>query len=305
VKKPGSTDWTKLNDKITGNPGYWVSRVHASHHDPGTAYVSYTGCRRDDFRPFVYKTTDYGETWTSIASNLPNGPINVIKEDHKNANLLFVGTDFVVYVSINGGKNWTKMKINMPTQPVHDLIIHPRENDLVVATHGRGIYITDISSLQELTSKVLAEDAHLFDVESKIRWVVPGRMNSSSSNFAGESEPNGVVIYYYLKNKVEGDVKVTVYKGNMEIDVINGSSSAGLHNVVWNMSQRRKRSKEEADQMRERMKRIRSMGFRGSMGDPNYIYSLVGPGEYKFVLTVGDKKFLKTASILQDHWYDK
>jgi len=305
VKKPGSTDWTKLNDKITGNPGYWVSRVHASHHDPGTAYVSYTGFRRDDFRPFVYKTTDYGETWTSIASNLPNESINVIKEDHKNQNLLFVGTECAVYVSINGGQSWTKMKTNMPTQPVHDLIIHPRENDLVVATHGRGIFITDISPLQELTSKVLAEDAYLFDVESKIRWVAPRRMNSSSSNFAGESEPNGVVIYYYLKNKVDGNVKVTVYKGNMEINVINGGNSAGLHKVVWNMSQRRKRSKEEADQMRERQKRFREMGYRISLGDPNYAMSPAALGEYKIVLTVGDKKFVKTASILQDHWYDK
>jgi photosystem II stability/assembly factor-like uncharacterized protein len=305
VKKPENKDWTKLNDKITGNPAYWVSRVDTSHHDPGIAYVSYTGFRRDDFRPFVYKTTDYGETWTSIASNLPNEPINVIREDHKNPNLLFVGTEFAVYVSIDGGKSWTKMKNNMPTQPVQDLLIHTRENDLVAATHGRGIFIADISPLQELTSKVLTVNAHLFDIESKVRWISPRRMNSSSSNFAGESESNGIVVYYYLKNKVEGDVKVTVYKGNMEINEIKGSSSAGLQRIVWNMSQRRKRSKEEADQMRQRMQRFRAMGFRGSMGDPNYTMSPAAFGEYKFVLTVGDKKFVKTASILQDHWYDK
>ncbi len=292
VKKPENKEWTKLNDKITGNPGYWVSRVSASLNDLGTAYVSYTGFRRDDFRPFVYKTTDYGETWTSIASNLPDEPINVIREDHKNPNLLFVGTDFAVYVSINGGKNWTKMKINMPTQPVHDLVIHPRENDLVVATHGRGIYITDISPLQELTSKVLAEDAHFFDVESKIQWVNPRRMASSSSNFAGESEPNGIVIYYYLKNKVEGDVKVTVYKGNMEINELKGDSSAGIHRVVWDMMKSQPDSQAQGGQTQ------RFRGFR-ARGTPMI------PGEYKFVLTVGDKKFVKTASILQDLWFDK
>ena len=305
VKKTGSKDWTKLTDKITGNPRYWVSRVDASNHDPGSAYVSYTGFRRDDFKPFVYKTTDYGETWTSIASNLPNEPINVIRDDHKNPNLLFVGTEFAVYVSIDGGKSWTKMKNNMPTQPVHDLVIHPRENDLVVATHGRGIFITDISPLQELTPKVMAGDSFLFDVESKIQWINPRRMNSSSSNFAGESEPNGIIVYFYLKKKVEGDVKVTVYKGNMEINEMKGSNSAGLHSVVWTMSKRQKRSPAEAKQMQQRMQRFRSFGFRGSMGDPNYSYSPVGPGEYKFVLTVGDKKFVKTASILQDLWYDK
>ena len=110
-------NWTLLNDNITGNPGYWVSRVEASHFDPGTAYVSYTGYRRDDFRPFVYKTTDFGATWTSIAANLPNEPINVIQEHHANPDLLFVGTEFALYVSIDSGKNWTKMKNNMPTVP--------------------------------------------------------------------------------------------------------------------------------------------------------------------------------------------
>ena len=158
--------------------------------------------------------------------------------------------------------------------------------------------------MQELTSKVLTADAHLFDIESKVRWVAPRRMNSSSSNFTGESEPNGIVVYFYLNNKVEGDVKVTVYKGNLEINEMKGSSSAGMHKVVWNMSQRRKRSKEEADQMRQRMQRFRAMGFRGSMGDPNYTMSPAAFGEYKFVLTVGNKKIVKTASILQDHWYD-
>ncbi|GAG02714.1 unnamed protein product, partial [marine sediment metagenome] len=141
--------WTKLNDNITGNPGYWVSRVIASNFDPGTAYVSYTGFRRDDFRPFVYKTTDYGKTWASIAANLPHEPINVIREHPANPNLLFVGTEFAVYVSIDGGKSWSQMKNNMPIQPVQDLKIHPRENDLIVATHGRGIWIADISPVAE------------------------------------------------------------------------------------------------------------------------------------------------------------
>ena len=304
VRKAGSKDWTKVNDNIKGNPGYWVSRVAASHHDPGTAYVSFTGYRRDDFRPFLYKTIDYGETWTSIASNLPDGPINVIKEDHKNPNLLFAGTEFGVYVSLNGGKSWTKMKTDMPTQPVQDLVIHPRENDLVAATHGRGIFITDISPLQELTSEVLARDAHLFDIESKIKWVVPGRMNSSSSNYWGESEANGIVVYYYLKNKIEGDVKVTVYKGNVEINEIKGSSSPGIHKIVWDMTKRRKRTEEEMAQMKKMMERYRAYGYR-YRGDINYATSPALEGEYTFVLTVGDKKFVKTASILQDLWFDE
>ncbi|MFC2167342.1 WD40/YVTN/BNR-like repeat-containing protein, partial [Acidobacteriota bacterium] len=127
ISKDGGGNWTQLNSRISGNPGYWVSRVTASNHDPGTAYVSYTGYRRDDFRPFIYKTTDYGQTWASIAANLSNEPINVVKEDRINPNLLYVGTEFAVYISIDSGKSWVKMKNNMPTQPVQDLLIHPRE----------------------------------------------------------------------------------------------------------------------------------------------------------------------------------
>ncbi len=122
-----------------------MSRVEASHHELGTAYISYTGYRNDDFRPFVYKTTDFGETWTSIAANLPEGPVNVIREHHQNPDLLFVGTEFQVWVSNNGGQRWTSMKLDMPTNPVHDIKIQERDNDLVVGTHGRGIYIADIA----------------------------------------------------------------------------------------------------------------------------------------------------------------
>ena len=304
ISKDGGSNWTKLNDNIVGNPGYWVSRVIASHHDPGTAYVSYTGYRRDDFRPFLYKTTDYGETWTSIASNLPKEPINVIREDHKNPNLLFVGTEFAVYVSIDGGKNWTKMKTNMPTQPVQDMVIHPRENDLVLATHGRGFFITDISPLQELAGEVLSKDVHLFDIESKIRWVNNELNVSSSSNFNGESEPNGIVIYYYLKNKAEDKVKVAVYKGNMLINEITGSSDAGINKVVWNMTVRRKRTAEEKKRIQEQMQRASRAGFRMRM-NPNYASGPAPLGEYKIVLTVGDQKVTKYASILKDYWYDK
>ncbi|HUM79986.1 MAG TPA: hypothetical protein PK962_08420, partial [Candidatus Saccharicenans sp.] len=226
VTRDGGKNWTKLNENIKGNPGYWVSRVAASYYEPGIAYVSYTGFRQDDFRPFLYKTTDYGKTWTSIASNLPNEPINVIREHPENPNLLFVGTEFAVYVSFDGGRNWTKLKNNMPTQPVHDLKIHPRENDLIVATHGRGIFIADIYPLREMNSQVVAKDIHLFEVEPKIKW--QGRLNPeyAYNNFEGQSEPLASTIYYYLKNKADKDVKISIYKGNVLVNEIKGTNEA-------------------------------------------------------------------------------
>ncbi len=301
VTKDDGKNWTKCNDKITGNPGYWVSRVAASPSNPGTAYVSYTGYRRDDFRPFVYKTTDYGETWTSIAANLPDEPVNVIREHHKNSDLLFVGTEFAVYVSIDGGKNWNRMKNNMPTQPVQDLKIHPRENDLIVATHGRGIYIADISPLAELTQDVLAKDTYLFDVESKVRWVDNNMHESSSANFNGESEPIVIAAYYYLKQKSQGEIKIEVFKGDVLINKIEGTNEPGINKAVWDMTKRVERSEAEEKQIRERTRRFAAMGFGGRMRmDPP-----APLGEYRIVLTVNGKQFTKYASILQDIWYDK
>jgi photosystem II stability/assembly factor-like uncharacterized protein len=305
ITKDGGAHWTLLNDNITGNPGYWVSRVHASPHDPGTAFVTYTGYRRDDFRPFVYKTTDYGQTWISIASNLPNAPINVIKQDYKNPNLLFVGTEFNVYVSIDGGNNWSLMKGDMPTQPVHDLVIHPRENDLVVATHGRGIFITDITVFQELNPEVLAKDIHLFDIESKVRWVNPRDMHSSSANFAGENEPVGIVINYYLKNKVDDNVKIAVYQGDLLINELTGKKDAGWNSVLWRMDKRRERSEEEQKQIKEMLDRYAEYGYRPRNINIKYDSSPAQLGEYRIELTVGDRSFTKFVSIVKDHWFDE
>ncbi|HUT08071.1 MAG TPA: hypothetical protein VMY15_04435, partial [Candidatus Latescibacteria bacterium] len=303
VSRDNGKAWTKLNDKIAGNPGYWVSRVAASNFDPGTAYVSYTGLRNDDFRPFVYKTTDYGATWISLAAGLPEGPVNVVREDVKNPNLLFAGTDFGVYVSIAGGKAWLKMTNDMPTQPIHDLKIHSREADLIVATHGRGAYIADIKPLQELTSEVLAEDVHLFAIESKVRWVGRNQRESSSSNFSGQSEPAGMVVYYSLKAKPKGEVKLQVYAGNMLLNEIKGTADVGLNKAFWNMTGRRERTAEEKKAAQEGARRMREMGYGGMGGDPNFASFPIQPGEYKFVLSVDGKTQTAFASVLKDPRY--
>jgi len=336
LTKDEGKKWTKLNDRIKGNPGYWVSRLTASHHDAGTAYVTYTGFHRDDFRPFVYKTTDFGETWSSIANNLPNESINVIKEDHQNPNLLFIGTDKAVYVSIDGGKNWARMKNNMPTIPIHDLVIHPRENDLVVGTHGRGFFITDISLLQELTPEILAEDVYLFEIEPKVQWIMSHQPATSAQNFAGENEPHGVVINYYLKDKVDDEVKIRVYHGTRIINEIIGPKSAGLNRVEWGMTRRKKRTEEEIARWERwhkySLEEEEFFDYYDTVewyGDPDeevdkwgrslqtrvhlrpdalnrlYAYYRVQPGEYRIVLSVKGREWSGKAIILQDHWYDK
>jgi photosystem II stability/assembly factor-like uncharacterized protein len=304
MTRDNGLNWVKLNERIKGNPGYWVSRVAASPTDPGTAYVSYTGFRNDDFRPFIYKTTDYGQTWVSVVGDLAEGPVNVVREDPVNPNLLYAGTDFGVYVSLDGGGRWSKLKNNMPTQPVHDLKVQPREGDLIVATHGRGIFIADIGPLQELTPEVLARDIHLFRVKDKVRWATQDRRNSSSSNFAGESEPAGMVVSYYLKQKPAGEVKVQVFKGNFLVNEIKGTAEVGLNSVVWNMNGRRERTPEEKKAMQERLKRLQEMGYQGRGGfDVNYASFPVQPGDYRFVLSVDGKTVATKAAVLEDVWY--
>jgi photosystem II stability/assembly factor-like uncharacterized protein len=310
MTKDGGKNWTKLNDNIKGNPGYWVSRVEASHHAPGTAYVTYTGLRNDDFRPFVFKTTDYGQTWASIVGNLPAKSVNVIREDPKNPDLLFAGVDFGLYVSADGGKTWNEMNGNMPTQPVHDLQVHSRDAELVVATHGRGIYITDISPLEQLSDKVLSESVFLFDIKPAVKWVTRIEHVSASINFAGPSNPNGAVITYYLKAAAPGDVTVQVLKGARVVaENKKAPNAAGLNRLVWNL----RMDPVTLPGVPAPPAQRRGFGgiFGGRFGQSEPSIPTFGgmdpadPGEYTVVVTAGGRTLSKTARVLEDAWFDK
>src|SRR6185503_5080173 len=148
VTRDAGATWTDATARITkagGREDAYVSRVSASSHAAGRAYVSKHGYKFDDFRPYVYKTEDFGATWTSITANLPDEPVNVVFDDPRNPDLLFVGNDVGVFVSIDRGKRWVRMNNNMPPIPVHDLLVHPRERDLILGTYGRDFYVANIS----------------------------------------------------------------------------------------------------------------------------------------------------------------
>jgi photosystem II stability/assembly factor-like uncharacterized protein len=304
VTRDGGLTWSRLNDNIPNNPGYWVSRVEASRHDPATAYVSLTGYRRDDFTPYLYKTTDFGETWASLASNLPDGPVNVIRNHHRDPDLLFVGTEFQVWVSGDGGADWTSLKLDMPTQPVHDMKIHERDDDLVVATHGRGIYILDLAPFAGLTDAMLAQAAHLFPPEPTVRWIATDRTNYSSSNFEGESEPDGAPFYYYLREDLDEAATFTIYQGTLAIAEMDGASQAGLHQAVWNMRKRVERSLAEQERLRETDDGGGS--GRGGASDEDrirYEFSEALPGAYRVVMTADGAGIEQPLAILRDEWW--
>ncbi len=240
ITRDNGNSWKNIRSNVPDVPEYlWVSRVEASHFKEGTAYLSFDGHRSDNFKPWVFKTSDFGKTWASISSNIPDGqPVYVIKEDLKNPNLLFLGTEFALYFSIDGGKIWTKTNNNMPTVAVHDLVIHPRENDLIAATHGRGIWILDdISPLQQATKKVLSSDAFLFKNRTATQWLKIRRGGSRGHfYFEASNPPDEAVISYFIKNTP--DVKVKI-----EISDVTGSSvrtysfhcKPGIHKLGWDM----------------------------------------------------------------------
>jgi photosystem II stability/assembly factor-like uncharacterized protein len=284
ITENGGAAWTELTGDLVaaGAPrDYWVSRVFASPHAADTAFVSKTGYRRDDFRAFLFKTTDKGKTWADISGNLPEEPINVVVQDRINPGLLFVGTDMGVYASISDGKTWVSLRGNMPTTAVHDLLVHARENDLVVGTHGRGIFIADVSPLQELDDKVLAESVHLFAVKPKVRRTTTASMFDAFSGhrfFSAPNEPEGLVIHYYLKDEAVEKPKITISDSSgKSLRSLTGVTARGIHSVVWNMRAPRSRG----PQAQAEVQTGPSLGFT----------------EYLVTLELGDTKLTQKAVV--------
>jgi len=278
VSRDHGASWTDLTATLAaaGGPAdRYVSRVFASPHDDGTAFVSKNGFRNDDFRPFLYRTTDYGETWTSISSNLVDAPINVVVQDRKNPDLLIVGNDLGVWVSIDGGGEWRRLTANLPTVAVHDLTIHPRENDLVVGSYGRGVFIGDISALQGLTPQVLANDFHLFAIEPRAVYGFRALGNFhlyGDKYLEARNEPDGLVINYWLADTHAGNAQLTVTDiSGVEVATLEGPAAAGLNTARWNM--RRGATGGRGGRG----------GFGGRGGGPT-----LPPGEYRVAVRVSD-----------------
>ena len=240
VSRDGGDTFKNVIEKIPGAPKEaHISRVEASHFDAGTAYVTIDNHRLDDHKPYVYKTTDYGETWTAIAGNLPEGNVNVIREDPKNRNLLYLGTEYALYVSLNGGKEWKEFMTGMPYVRIDDILVHPRDNDLIVGTHGRSIWIMDdITPLQQLNDR-LTETA-VFDIRPAVAYT-PDMQRAISvegaKNFRAENPERGSAISYYLRSPASANVRIVISDiMGRELRTLEGPREAGLHRVQWNLS---------------------------------------------------------------------
>jgi photosystem II stability/assembly factor-like uncharacterized protein len=242
VSRDGGATWKNVAGNAKGVPKEThVSRVEASHFDGSTAYVSFDGHRTDDHKPYIYVTKDLGETWTSVSGNLPEGNVNVVKEDPKNRNVLYAGTEYGFYVSLNAGREWKPFMTGLPSVRIDDVMVHPRDNDLILATHGRSIWIMDdITALQQLSDDLMKTEEQVLDIRPATAWtndIQRAILVEGAKHFRGQNPPRGAAISYWLKSAPSADVRITISDiTGREIRSLEGTRDAGLNRVQWDLT---------------------------------------------------------------------
>ena len=264
LSKDGGQTWKDLSGKIIGMKdkgvpsGTWCPQIEASNHEPSTAFVVFDDHRRSNWTPYVFMTSDFGETWKNIVTEVIDGFTHVIREDPVQKSLLFLGTEFGLYVSFDMGKEWMKWTNGLPTVPVRDMVIHPLDNDLVIGTHGRSVYILDdIQPLREITEAIKAKKLHLFQVtdayQFKTSFFSLGYLTPGNMEFQGQNRPYGALITYSIgkppadvPNKEEPEAsKDAADKEQIEIAIldnqgevfrtIKGPRNPGINRVNWDL----------------------------------------------------------------------
>ncbi|HEX9565741.1 MAG TPA: hypothetical protein VF981_17300 [Gemmatimonadaceae bacterium] len=238
ISRNDGGQWEDLTGRFPGVPaGTYVSRIEPSWRDSMTVHVTFDNHRNGDFTPYVFSSSDFGKTFRSISANLPTGGpdfVHVIREDPHNPDLLFVGTDVGAFVTVNRGRSWQRFMTGLPTVPVHDLKVHPRDRELVAATHGRAFWIVDIAALEQLTPAVLAADAHLF--EPPVAWQfadfpIEGQ-SAGHQTFAAPGPPYGATITYRLAARQTG-LRIAVQDATGDtIQTINAPGAPGINRVA-------------------------------------------------------------------------
>ena len=243
VTKDGAKTWTNVVGNVTGlGKNSWVSTIEASRFDEGTAYATFDRHTFGDKKPYAYKTTDSGQTWTALPAEQSGvrGYAHVIKEDTVNKNVLFLGTEFGLYISVDGGQRWAQYKgTDFPAVAVDDLVVQARESDLVVATHGRGIWIVDdISPLRALTPEMMSQEAGLIAGRGARQYFdVGGGWPEGDETFHGRNRPGDAQITYYQKGRhIFGDLKIEIFDQDGKlVDTVSGSKHRGLNRAGWGM----------------------------------------------------------------------
>ncbi|MEP5612571.1 MAG: glycoside hydrolase [Cyclobacteriaceae bacterium] len=311
----GGKNWKDVTPKALTS---WdkVSQIDAGHFEKGTAYIAVNAIRKDDMRPHIYKTHDFGETWSEVVSGMnPSGPVNVVREDVKKKGLLFAGTEREVYFSNNDGEAWNSLRMNMPASSIRDLVVH--ENDLVIGTHGRSIWILDdFSSLREI-SIAKAADVHLFEpsVATRVRFNMFGDTPLPPEEPTGQNPPDGAILYYQLNTEViEVKIEILDQKGTSIAAFSSDDPMESLdstrfpHPTYWVRPEERLSTKKGHHRfiwdLHYRAPRGADLGFaiaavlRNTPSGPSGPY--VSPGTYTVRLTVDGQTVVKPLTVRLD-----
>jgi photosystem II stability/assembly factor-like uncharacterized protein len=296
VTNDGGKSWTNIVRNVPGvaanSP---VSHIELSRTNAQTAFVAFDRHMFDDFRPYIFKTTDRGKSWTSIAGNLPGKTyVQVVREDPKNPNLLYCGTENGLFVSYIGGKEWIPLNLNnFPNVSVHDILVHPRENDLILATHARSFWIfDDVTPIQQMTPAILNSRGHLFPVRPALRYTQRfTRYGNGDKQFAASNPPYGALITYYLKDK-PGDkttfkLQIVDKDGKVIQELQKPTKEKGLNRVAWDL-------RYMGPELR-RLPTDEETAFGGGPRGPQVL-----PGAYTARLIVGDRTYDQPVEVRLD-----
>jgi photosystem II stability/assembly factor-like uncharacterized protein len=313
MTRDGGKNWANITPKDMPE---WsqINSIDASDHDPGTAYVAATMYKSDDFRPYLYKTNDYGKTWTKIVNGIPAGAFTrVVREDPNHKGLLIAGTEFGLYISLDDGANWKPFQLNLPITPITDVAFQKREKDLVVATQGRAFYVLDdMPLLYQLTDDVRTSDVHLFQPKDTYRFGGGRGFGGGGGGAMGQNPPGGAVVNYWLKDEPHGDVTLEFLNASGELvrkfstrDKVEAprrapdddeeenpfrgapparlTAHAGMNRFVWNL------------RYPDAVSFPGMILWAGSVTGPR-----AAPGKYQVRLTVGGKQLTESFEVKKD-----
>jgi hypothetical protein len=312
LTRDGGTSWKNVTANIQGLPKWGtISCIESSAFDEGTVYISVDAHQQGDFEPYIYKTSDYGNSWMNISATIPKTNmsfVHQVKEDPVKKGLLWAGTDNALYFSADDGNNWMQIKNDLPPSPIYGIAIQKNFNDLVLATFGRGFYILDdITLFREFSSKVQQSEAYLFAVNKAYRFQEKAGIHTERSFVTGENPHYGATINYYIKDKTKDSAYIIVrdVKGK-QIKKITGTNTPGINRVWWTLdyeklavpalrTKPRDNDWVKLDALGKRQMYIWDIDMGPGLEPP-----LVPPGTYSIELKVGDKVFKQNVEVLKD-----
>jgi hypothetical protein len=307
VTRDAGKSWTNVTANVPGIPKYGsVRHIEPSRYAAGTAYIIVDGHQENNRDPWVYKTTDFGKSWTLIVDGIPKSPLSyahIIREDPVRRGLLYLGTENALYVSFDDGAKWAPLMSGLPPAPFYGLIIQEHFDDLVIATYGRGFYVfDDLSPLQKLTPQVMAANAYLFPPRPAYRFInIPGNYASNDDPTAGQNPPGDAVFNYWLKSAPQSAPTVAVLDASGKtVRTLTGTRKAGLNRVWWNLNnETTKTPKLRTKPLYNAEFTMDADGTRPTPGFGTFAVQMP-PGRYTVRLTVDGQSFTQPLEVRRD-----